>query len=102
MPTETLAYRRGTRGSHTVLIHRLSVDTRSAFEGGGSEFVASCWTWDSVLRLAGSAFEGGGSEFVAPVQSAGESQPSLRIENYLGSGSTDLPTWRPKPPDRYA
>ncbi len=87
MPNETIAYGRVTRGSHTALPHgrRLRIEALVLLHGFAVD--------------TPSTFASGGSEFVAPVQSAGESQPSLRIENYLGSaldGFADLASESPR------
>jgi hypothetical protein len=70
MPTETLAYGLGTRGSHSVLIHGRRLRTKA---------------FAPLRRFSVDAGPDAGLEFSAPVQSAGESQLSLRIENYLSS-----------------
>jgi hypothetical protein len=73
MANDILAYGRGTHGSYTVLIHGHALRTR-AFAP------LRRYTTDAFQQ-----FDVGDRRYFAPVQSAGESQQSLRIENYLGS-----------------
>jgi hypothetical protein len=73
MPTELLAYGRGTRGSHSVLMHGRRLRTK-AFAPLRSFSVENRPSFRAVRQ-----------EYAPPVQSAGESQLSLRIENYLSS-----------------
>jgi hypothetical protein len=77
MLTETLSYGTGTRGSHSILLHgrrlrmRASAPLRHYFVDSTSLAFANLRSYP-------------------PVQSAGESQQSLIIENYLGSALADF------------
>ena len=76
MATDTLSYGRGTRGSQTVLIHGRRLRMR-AFAPLRRYSVDA-----PVAHIAD-------RESLVPVQSAGESKLSLRIENYLGTALDD-------------
>jgi len=73
MAVDTLAYGRGTRGSHTVLMHGRRLRTRASISLPRYSSYASSTPWRDDV------------ESFAPIQSAGESPVSVSIENYLGS-----------------
>jgi hypothetical protein len=78
MPTETLAYGLGTRGSHSVLLQAQRI-----------RYKASVPFRRYALEQTPS-FTDIGAAVAEPVQSAGESRWSVRIGNYMGEALEGL------------